>query len=139
MVAALISQHRYCLLKLILKGVDGRWNTSATVHEQCAGELVDGHDGRTAEQSTPFDGIADLFTDDGYDAHGGCLLVDHANGCFVSNDSGNGGSRGVARDGNHIETDGADAGHSFQFLDGQRTGLDRIDHALILTDGDERA
>ena len=48
-------------------------------------------------------------------------------------------ARRIARDGNHIQPNGADAGHRFQLFKAQRAARGRIDHADVFADGDERA
>ena len=109
----------------------------ATVYEAVAGERIDGHHGCIAEQSAELYCVAHLLAYDRYDAHGGGLLVYHADGTLVSYDACDCRGRRVARNGYHVETDGADAGHGLQFLDGQCASLYGVYHALVFADWDE--
>ena len=91
------------------------------------------------EEAAEIDVVADLLADGRDDTNRSGLLVDHAEGCLVCDDTGDRGRRRVARDGDHIEADGAYAGHRLELLDVESTGLDGIDHTLILGNRDERA
>ena len=68
-----------------------------------------------------------------------CLLVNHTDGSLVGNDSANCCGWRVARNGNHVESYRAYARHGLEFLDGERTGLNSINHALVFAHRDERS
>ena len=124
---------------LVLERVNRRRDSAATGHEGLAAGLVDRHDGRVAHKAAEVRHFADALARHGDHAHGGGLLVDHADRGLVGDDAGNGGCGGVSRNGNHVEADGAYAGHGFELLDGQATGRSRVDHVLVFGDRDERA
>ena len=117
--------------------MDGGRDAASSIHETLGGEGVDGHDGGIAKESAKFYGVANGLADNGNDTHGCGLLVDHANGTLVGNDAGNGGGRCVARNGYHVESYGADTSHGFEFLDGEGTSLNGVNHALVFTHRDE--
>ena len=107
--------------------------------EHGAGVGVHGHDRRIAEQAAEVQLVADLLADCGDDAHGGGLVVDHADGALVGDDAEDGLDRRVAGNGDHVQADAADAGHGLELLQAQRAGLGGADHAGVLGHGDERA
>lgn len=123
----------------ILEAVYGGWYASSAVNETLGGEGVDWHDGGMSEEAAELDCVAYGLADDGDDAHGCCLLVDHADGALVGYDAGDGGGGGVAGYGYHVKAYGADAGHGFEFLYGEGACFDCVYHALVFGHGDEGA
>ena len=71
------------------------------------------HDGRVAQQTAKLYAVAHLSARYGDDAHGHGFVVDHADGRFIRDDGRDGFGRGIAGDGDHIQADGAHAGHGF--------------------------
>ncbi len=60
----------------------------ATSGDKCAAVArIDGHDGGISEQAAEMNDIASFFADSGNDAHGGCFVVDHADGGFICDDA----------------------------------------------------
>ena len=100
---------------------------------------IDRHDRRGAEQPAEVHAVADRLSGRGNDAHGGRLVVHHADGRLVRDDGGERLGGRVAGDGDHVEPDGADAGHRLELLDRELSGARRGDHAGVLAHGDERA
>ena len=74
------------------------------------------HHRRAAQQAAEFGPVAGFFVGDGDNPHGGGFVVDHADGHFVGDDGGEGGGAGVAGEGDHVETDGADRCHRLQLV-----------------------
>ena len=83
------------------------------------------HDGRVAQQTAKLYAVAHLSARYGDDAHGHGFVVDHADGRFIRDDGRDGFGRGIAGDGDHIQADGAHAGHGFQLVQRQRDALRR--------------
>ena len=124
---------------LVLERVNRCRNTAATGHEGLAAGLVDRHDGCVTHEAAEVRHLADTLARHGDHAHGGGLLIDHADGGFVGDQAGDGGSSGIARNGNHVEADGAHAGHGLKLFDLQAAIGCRVDHVLVFGDRDERA
>ena len=89
---------------LILETVDWSRNTTGTVYECLATEWVYRHDWSMTEQTAKIYIVAYLHAHNWDDTYGSSLLVNHTDGSLVGNDTGNGGGRSIARDGNHIQT-----------------------------------
>ena len=97
------------------------------------------HYRRRAEEPAEIYRVADGLALCRDDAHGGGLVVDHADSCLIGNDSGDGIGARVAGDGDHVEPDRADAGHCFELIDAEHTVLHGGDHARVLGHGDKCA
>ena len=123
---------------LVLERVNRCRNTAASGYESFAAGLVDRHDGRVAHEAAEVRHFADAFARHGDHAHGSGLLIDHADGGFVGDQAGDGGSRGIARNGDHVKTHRAYAGHGLKLLEGQATGGGSVNHVLVFGDRDER-
>ena len=123
---------------LVLERVNRCRNTAASGYESFAAGLVDRHDGRVAHEAAEVRHFADALARHRNHAHGSGLLIDHADGGFVGDQAGDGGSRGIARNGDHVEAHRAYAGHGLKLLEGQATGRSRVDHVLVFGDRDER-
>ena len=121
----------------VFQALERGGDAAAPADEGGGADLADLHDGAATEETAEFQLLAGLFADGGDDPDGGGLGVDHADGCFVGDDGGNGLRRGVAGDDDHVETHGADGGHGFQLLNGQGAAAGGVDHAGVLGDGDE--
>lgn len=67
---------------LVLQRVQGGGHAAAAVGEDGAGVGVHGHDRGVAEQPPEVQLVAHLATDGGNEAHGGGLVVDHADGAL---------------------------------------------------------
>ena len=102
----------------VLEAMDGCWDAATTIDEDVACKSIDGHNRGIAEEATKLYHLSYSLADDGNDADGSGLLVDHTDGSFVSNDAGNGGGRCIAWDSNHVEANRTYAGHGFEFFDG---------------------
>jgi Zn-dependent protease len=112
---------------LIPQGLDGGGDAAAEVHEGLAGAAVaDFHDRRGPEQAAEIHPVAGLGPRHGNQPHGGRLVVDHADGHFVGDDGGNGLRRGVAGDGDHVQSDRADAGHRLELLQHEVSASDGV-------------
>ena len=114
-------------------------NTTATGHKGLAAGLVDRHDGRVAHQAAEVRHLAHALARHGDHTHGGGLLIHHADGGFVGDQAGDGGSSGIARNGDHVKTHRAYAGHGLKLLEGQATGGGSVNHVLVFGDRNERA
>ena len=123
---------------LVLERVNRCRNTAATGHEGLAAGLVDRHDGRVTHEAAEVRHLTDALARHGDHAHGGGLLIDHADRGLVGDDAGNGGCGGVSRNGDHVEADGAHAGHGLKLFDLQAAIGCRVDHVLVFGDRDER-
>ena len=123
---------------LVLERVNRRRDSAATGHEGLAAGLVDRHDGRVAHQAAEVRHFTNALARHRDHTHGGGLLVDHADGGFVGDQAGDGGSRGIARNGDHVKTHRAYAGHGLKLLEGQATGGGSVNHVLVFGDRDER-
>ena len=121
--------------RLVLQRIQRRRESTTTVGEHGAGVGVHRHDGRTAEQAAVLDAVAHALADGGNHADGRGLVVDDADGHLVGDDAGDGLDRGVAGDGDHVQANGAHAGHGLELLERKRTGLDGGDHAGVLGRG----
>ena len=97
------------------------------------------HDRRTAQKPAEVHSVPHRFPGGGDNAHGGGLVIDHADRRLVGDYGGDGVGRGVAGDGYHIQPDGAHARHGFKLIYRERARLDGRDHSGILRHGDERA
>ena len=124
---------------LVLQRVDGGGHAASAVGEDGAGVRVHGHDRRIAQKAAEVQLVANLLADGGDDAHGGGLVVDHADGALVGDDAEDGLDRRVAGDGDHVKSHAAHARHGLKLLQAQCAGLGRANHASILGHGDERA
>ena len=124
---------------LVLQAVDRGGHAASAVGEDSAGVPVHGHDGGVSQKAAELQSVADLLADGRDDAHGGCLVVDHADGALVGDDAEDRFHRGVARDGDHIEANAADAGHGLELLEGKGACLGCADHAGVFRHGNERA
>ena len=102
---------------LIFEGVNRCRDTAGAVDEPVTAETADGHDRRAAEQAAEFQCISLFLSDRRDETDRRRLAVDHADGHLVRNDAGNGRALRVARDGDHIQTDRAYAGHGLQLFD----------------------
>ena len=89
------------------------------------------------QKAAEFDRIAHIFARYRDDTDGRRLVVNHTDGSFIGNECRNSRSRRAAGNGNHIQTDGADAGHSFQFFQAQAAPAYGFQHAFIFTDRNE--
>ena len=98
-----------------------------------------GHDRRAAQQATELDHIAHAQTHGRDNAHGGGLVVHHADGSLVCNHGREGRGGGVAGNGYHVQADGADGGHSLELIQGNLAGGGGFNHADILRDRNEGA
>ena len=123
---------------LVLERVNRCRNTSATGHESLAAGLIHRNDRRIAHQAAEVGHLPYAFAFHRNHAHGSGLLVDHADRGLVGDDAGNGGCGGVSRNGNHVEADGAHAGHGLKLFDLQAAIGCRVDHVLVFGDRDER-
>src|SRR5699024_3158317 len=112
-------------------------NESATGNELGVAHRVDRDDGRVAQQSAKVNFIADSLARDRDDAHRGGLMVHHANGCFISNHTGDSRGRGITWKRDHVKANGADCSHGFKLVHRNCTGAYRIDHAFIFRDRDK--
>ena len=123
----------------VLEGVDRRGDAAAELHE--ARRVAAGHaDDRSFAEQAAEDGLfADALAGHGNDAHGGGLGVDHADGHFVGDHAGDRGRGRVAGDGDHVETDGADARHRLKLLHREGAAAGRGLDGAVLGDGDEGA
>ena len=74
------------------------------------------HHWRSSQQAAEFGPVAGFFPGDGNNPHGGGFVVDHADGHFIGDDGGEGSGAGVAGKGDHVEADGADGCHRFEFV-----------------------
>lgn len=124
---------------LVLQAVDRGGHAASAVGEDGAGVSVYGHDGGVSQKAAELQSVADLLADGGDDAHGGCLVVDHADGALVGDDAEDRFHRRVAGDGDHIEANAADAGHGLELLEGKGACLSCADHAGVFRHGNERA
>ena len=96
-------------------------------------------DGAGSQQTAKIQFFAFSSTDGGNDAHSGGFGINHANGSFVGNDTGDDIRRCIAGDDDHIQSDGADGRHSFQFFDGQGAAAGGSNHAGIFGHRDKGA
>ena len=118
---------------LILETVYRSRNTTYPVHEITATERVDRHHGSIAQKSSELYRIPYRFPHYGNDAHGRRFLVHHAYCGFVCNDARNRRGGRIARNGNHVQPDRANASHGLQLFQSQRATLHGINHALVFT------
>ena len=88
----------------VLQALQGCRDPAASGNEVLAGLIVDGHDGRTAKQSTHFHAVTNHLVRSGNNADGSGLGVDHTDGGFVGDDGGNGGCGSVAGNDDHGRT-----------------------------------
>ena len=102
--------------RLVLQRVQRCGHAAAAMREHGTCMIVNGHDRRIAEEPTEIETIADLLADCGDEAHGGRLVVDHADCAFVRDDAEYRFLRCVTGNRNHVETDRAHAGHGFELL-----------------------
>ena len=119
--------------------MDRSGNATLSRNHIGAREFGDLHHGRIPEKSAELDRIADRLAGDRNDSDGGRLLVDHADGRLVGDNSRNGCGGRIARYRDHVETHRADARHRLELLDRKSARIDRVNHALILRYGNERA
>jgi len=124
---------------LIPKRMQRRGYPPAAANKNVALRGVYRHHRGSSQQAAEFGPVAGFFSGDGDNPHSGGFVVDHADGHFVGDDGGEGGGGGVAGKGYHVETDGADRGHRFEFVQAERAFFDGGNHALIFGDGDEGA
>ena len=124
---------------LVLEAVDRSGDSSSSVHKVLAVEAVDRHDRSVAQKAAKLYIVSHFLSDNRNQADSRCLLVYHTNGHLVGDYACDGGCGGIARNSDHIETYGADTGHSFQFLDRKSACCYRVDHSLILADRNECA
>ena len=124
---------------LVLERVNRCRNTSATGHESLAAGLVHRNDRRIAHQAAEVGHLPYAFAFNRNHTHSCGLLIDHADRGFIGDDAGNGGCGGVSRNGDHVEADGAHAGHGLKLFDLQAAIGCRVDHVLVFGDRDERA
>ena len=118
--------------RLVLQRVQRRREASTAMGKHGAGVGVHRHDGRTAEQAAVLDAVTHALADGGNHADGRGLVVDDADGHLVGDDAGDGLDRGVAGDGDHVQANGAHAGHGLELLERKRAGFDGGDHAGVL-------
>ena len=78
--------------------MDRSGDPALAADELLAAERIDRHDGRIAQKAAEFHLIAHAFSDHGDQSDGRCLLVDHADGHLIGDDSGDGRSLCVAGD-----------------------------------------
>ena len=105
--------------QLVLERVQRSREASTAVGKHGAGVGVNRHDGRTAKQATVLDAVAHALADGRNHADGRGLVVDDADGHLVGDDAGDGLDRGVTGDGDHVQADGAHAGHGLELLEGK--------------------
>ncbi len=96
-------------------------------------------DGAAAEESAEVDGIADFGVGEGDDADAGGFAAGDADSGFVEDDAGYCVGCGVAGQQNHIEADGADCCHGFEFFEGEGTGGNGFGEGVVFHHGDEGA
>ena len=123
---------------LILVGPNGCRHPASPRNQPRRRRLIDGHDWGCAEKSAERYEAA-VFAVDGNYAHGGGLVVDDSYGGFVGYHCGDYVCGGVAGNCDHIESDGANGGHRFEFFKSKHAFLCGFDHSDILADGDKRA
>ena len=98
--------------QLVVETVYRGGNPAAKVDETCGCPgISDGHDRSASEESAELDAVPGLFAGNGDDSDGRRLLVDESDSHFVCNDCGECFRRRVSRDGDHIQSDRADACH----------------------------
>ena len=90
------------------------------------------HHRGAAQKAAQFHTISYGFSQCRDDAHGGGFGVDHANGCFIGDDGGDGSRAGIPGHGNHVQAHRADAGHGFQLVNHQSAPLSGGNHSFIL-------
>ena len=122
---------------LVLEAVDRCRDTSLAGYKCFTGEGIDRHNRSISEQSAKFYHISNVFSDDRNHTHCRCFLVDHTDRHLISDNTGDGRFACLARNGDHIKTDGAYTSHCFQFFQCQCTGFYRIDHTLVFADRDK--
>ena len=98
---------------------------------------VDFHHRRRSQEAAELQALPRCFTNGRDDAHGSGLVVDDADCHLVGDDANYRLDIDISGNGNHIQADRADRGHSFQLLQTQGSGLRRFYHARVLADRDE--
>ena len=79
-------------------------------------EGVHSDDGGIAQQAAKLNPVTHALARYGNQAHRRSLIINHANGSLIRNNSRNGAGASVAGDSNHIQAHGANAGHSLQLF-----------------------
>jgi len=95
------------------------------------------HDRGGSQQTSKLHHFSHLFPRRRDDAHGRGFSVNHSNGHFVRDDGRDSGGRGIAWNRYHVQSDGADAGHGLQLVQGKGAPLHGPDHAFVLAHRDE--
>ena len=121
------------------EGSHGGGNLSATVDEFVGPEFVDFQNRGIAHEAAELDHVARFLSRYGDEAGGSSFVIDHADGCFVSQDGRDGGSRGVAGNGNHVKAYGADTGHGFQFFQAEAAFFYGLNHTQVFAHRNESA
>ena len=122
---------------LVFQGIQRCGHAAAAMGEYRASMFVYRHDWRISEQASEVELVANLLANSGNKANCGGFVVDHANSAFIDNDAKDGFDAGVSWDGDHVEANGANAGHGFKLFQTERTRLCCANHAGIFRYGDK--
>ena len=117
---------------LVFQAMERSGDLAAAVDELGGGAGVYFHYWAGAQQAAELQLVAYLLADGGNHAHGGGLAVDHTDGGLVGDNAADHLRRGVAGNDDHIQTHGANGGHGFQLLNGQRATAGCVDHTCVL-------
>src|SRR5699024_11029254 len=122
---------------LVTEAVHWGRNEATAVDEGIVALSIHRDDRGVAQQATEIHLVTRLRARHRDEASGGGLMVHHADRGLVGNHAGDELSRGIARDGDHVEADGANAGHGLELVHGDGPLAHGVDHALVLGHRDE--